>query len=59
LFPFVGQELANRSRKKSDKLRAVEDGFRQLEEKDRQIDEKIYKNVDLRNQLDTIKWERT
>jgi hypothetical protein len=51
--------LANRSRKKLDKLRAVEDGFHQLPEKDRQIDEQIYKNVKLRNQLNTLKQEHT
>jgi hypothetical protein len=59
LFPFVGQELANRSKKKSNKLRAVEDGLNQLQEKDHQIGKKIYKNFELRNQLDTIKQERT
>jgi hypothetical protein len=43
--------LANRSKKKSDKLQAVEDGFCQLQEKDRQIGKQIYKNIELRNQL--------
>jgi hypothetical protein len=59
LFPFAGQELANRSSKKSDKLQAVEEGFHQLQDKNRQIGEQIYRNVELRNQLDTIKQERT
>jgi hypothetical protein len=49
------QTLANRSRIKSDKLRAVEDATRQLQEKDCRIGEKIMKNVELRNELNTLK----
>jgi hypothetical protein len=41
--------MANRSREKSDKLRAVEDGLHQLQAKDRQIEEQIMKNVEPRN----------
>jgi hypothetical protein len=51
--------MANRSREKSDKVRTVECGLHQLQAKDRQIEEQIMKNVDLRNQLDAIKLERT
>lgn len=51
--------MANRSRQKSDKLRAVEDGARQLEAKKHQIHEKIYQNVDLCNELNTLKQEHT
>jgi hypothetical protein len=53
------QTLANRSKIKSDKLRAIEDGARQLQEKDRRIGEEIMKNVELWNELNTLKQERT
>jgi hypothetical protein len=49
------QTLANQSRVKSGKLRAVEDGAHQLQEKDRRIGEQTMKNVALRNELDTLK----
>jgi hypothetical protein len=55
---LVAQTKANRSREKSDKLRAVEGGLHQLQAKDRQIGEQIMKNVEPRNQLDAIKLER-
>jgi hypothetical protein len=51
--------MANQSREKSDKVRTVECGLHQLQAKDCQIEEQIMKNVDLRNQLDAIKLERT
>jgi hypothetical protein len=53
------QTLANLSRQKSDKLRAVEDGLCQLQAKDLQIDEKTYQIVGLPRKLDAIKLERT
>jgi hypothetical protein len=40
------QELANHSKKKSDKLRAIEDGFHHMQEKDRQIGEQIYNTLE-------------
>jgi hypothetical protein len=51
--------LTSRSRIKSDKLRVVEDGARQLQAKALQIKEKIYKIIDIRNELNTLKQERT
>jgi hypothetical protein len=39
--------MANQSRLKSDKLRAVEDGLRQLQAKDRQIKEQIQDEIKL------------
>jgi hypothetical protein len=50
-FPYVGQELANHSRKKSDKVRAIKYRFHQLQEKDHEIGEQIYKKIKFRNQL--------
>jgi predicted nucleic acid-binding Zn-ribbon protein len=47
--------MANRSKEKSDKLRAVEDGLHHLQAKDHQIEEQIMKRAKLRNQLDAIK----
>jgi hypothetical protein len=49
--------LANHSRKKANKLRAIEDGARQLQAKDRQIEEKFHKIVNLRNELNTLALE--
>jgi hypothetical protein len=49
------QTIANRSRIKLDKHRAMEDGARQYQEKYRRIGEEIMKNVDLRNELNTLK----
>jgi hypothetical protein len=51
--------MANQSRMKSDKLRALEDGLRQLQAKDRQIEEQIHKRVEVQHQLDEIKLEHT
>jgi hypothetical protein len=51
--------LANRSRLELDKLKAIEDGAHQLQAKDRQIGAQIQKNVELRNELNTLKQERT
>jgi hypothetical protein len=51
--------MVNQSWLNSDKLRAVEDGLHQLQAKDRKIDAQIHKNVELRNQLDTLKLECT
>jgi hypothetical protein len=57
-FPIM-QTLVNRSRIKSDKLRPMEDGACQLQEKDRRIGEEIMKNIELQNELNTLKQERT
>jgi hypothetical protein len=43
------QKLANKSREKSNNLRAVEDGLHQLQAKDGEIGEQIMKNVQLQN----------
>jgi hypothetical protein len=51
--------MANQSRLKSDKLRAMKDGLHQLQAKDRQIEEQIRKRVEVQRQLDEIKLERT
>jgi hypothetical protein len=53
------QTLANRSRKKSNKLRVVEDCLHQLQAKDRQIEEQVHKRIEVQRQLDAIKLERT
>lgn len=50
--------MANWSRLKSNKLKVVKDGERQLEAKEEQICERIYQNVTLHNELDTLKQER-
>jgi hypothetical protein len=51
--------MANRSREKSDKRRAVEDGLHQLQATDHQIEEQIMKTVELWNQLDWSAQERS
>lgn len=51
--------LANRSKLKSDNLKAIEDGARELHAKDAQIKAKRHKNIKLQRQFDAIKFERT
>jgi hypothetical protein len=47
--------MANQSRLKLDKLRAMEDGLRQLQAKDMQIEEQIHKRIAVQRQLDELK----
>jgi uncharacterized membrane protein SpoIIM required for sporulation len=54
---LVAQMMANRSREKSYKLKAIEDGLCQLQAKDHQIEDQIMKKVELQNQVDAIKLE--
>ena len=51
--------MANLSRKKFDVLGVVTEDSRILLAKEEQIREKIRLNVDLRNELDQVKAERT
>jgi len=51
--------MANRSRKKFDMLKVVTEDSRVLLAKEEQIQEKVWLNIDLRNELDQIKAERT
>lgn len=53
------QTLAERSQEKSDKLKFNEDGHRRLQEKDHWIAQEIDKRLELRNELDKLKQERT
>jgi hypothetical protein len=60
LYTFlVEQMLANRSKLKFAKLKAVEDGLHQLNTEDAQIGKKTIQIVGLQHQLDAIKLERT
>ncbi|XP_039787116.1 uncharacterized protein LOC120653432 [Panicum virgatum] len=51
--------MANRSREKSDVLKTVEEGSHQLLAKDEKIRKKIFEHVELHNELDKLKAERT
>jgi hypothetical protein len=51
--------MANQSRLKLDKLRAVENGLHKLQAEDRQIEEQIHKTVKVQCPLDEIKLEHT
>jgi hypothetical protein len=51
--------MANQSRLKSDKLRAMEDGLHELQDKHRQIEEQIHKRFAVQRQLDELKLECT
>jgi hypothetical protein len=51
--------MANRSRIKSDKLRAVEIKFQQLQTREHEIEAQAAKNAKVRCELDTLKLEHT
>jgi hypothetical protein len=53
------QEVAKRSKEKSEKLKEVECGLQELQRKDQHVREEILKNIGLQKELDKLKLERT
>ena len=53
------QEVAKRSKEKSEKLKEVELGLQELQKKDQRVREEVIKNIDLRKELDKLKLEQT
>jgi hypothetical protein len=56
--PFV-QHVITKSKKKSEKLRAVVSDARELAALDKRVSEEIIKNCYLQRELDMLKQERT